>query len=118
NHDYAETLRSIAQAGPDQFYSGAIADAVFDAVALHEKNPGKLTVQDLQNYQAKERPAICFTYREHEVCGMGPPSSGAIAIGQILGLIEPFDLATLGKDDPVAWRILGDATRLAFADRE
>ena len=49
---------------------------------------------------------------------MGPPSSGAIAIGQILGLLEPFDLATLGPDDPESWRLIGDATRLAFADRE
>jgi gamma-glutamyltranspeptidase/glutathione hydrolase len=49
---------------------------------------------------------------------MGPPSSGALTIGQILSMIEPFDLATLGPDDPMAWRIIGDATRLAFADRE
>ena len=49
---------------------------------------------------------------------MGPPSSGALTIGQILGMVEPFDLATLGPDDPESWRIIGDATRLAFADRE
>ena len=49
---------------------------------------------------------------------MGPPSSGALTIGQILGMVEPFDIATLGPDDPEAWRIIGDATRLAFADRE
>ena len=49
---------------------------------------------------------------------MGPPSSGALTIGQILGMIEPFDIATLGPDDPETWRIIGDATRLAFADRE
>ena len=49
---------------------------------------------------------------------MGPPSSGALAIGQILGMLEPFDLATLGPDDPESWRLIGDATRLAFADRE
>src|SRR5690606_10872395 len=47
-----------------------------------------------------------------------PPSSGALTIGQILGIIEPFDIATLGPDDPESWRIIGDATRLAFADRE
>jgi gamma-glutamyltranspeptidase/glutathione hydrolase len=49
---------------------------------------------------------------------MGPPSSGALTIGQILGMVEPFDIATLGKDDPESWRIIGDASRLAFADRE
>src|SRR5690606_28386518 len=117
NHDYAETLRSIAQAGPDQFYSGAIADAIVDAVALHPDNPGGLSLEDLAAYEAIERPAVCVTYREHDVCGMGPPSSGAIAIGQILGMVEEFDLAGLGPEDPVAWRIIGDATRLAFADR-
>ncbi len=117
NHDYAETLRSIAQAGPDQFYSGAIADAIVDAVALHPDNPGGLSLEDLAAYEAIERPAVCVNYREHDVCGMGPPSSGAIAIGQILGMVEEFDLAGLGPEDPVAWRIIGDATRLAFADR-
>jgi gamma-glutamyltranspeptidase/glutathione hydrolase len=49
---------------------------------------------------------------------MGPPSSGALTIGQILGMVEPFDIATLGRDDPESWRIIGDASRLAFADRE
>jgi gamma-glutamyltranspeptidase/glutathione hydrolase len=49
---------------------------------------------------------------------MGPPSSGAIAIGQILGIAAPYGLAALGPENPQSWRILGDATRLAFADRE
>ena len=66
----------------------------------------------------KERPAVCAPYRGQQVCGMGPPSSGALTIGQILGMVEPFDIATLGPDDPESWRIIGDATRLAFADRE
>ena len=61
---------------------------------------------------------MCAPYRGHQVCGMGPPSSGALTIGQILGMIEPFDIATLGPEDPQTWRIIGDATRLAFADRE
>ncbi len=117
NHDYAETLRSLAQGGPDEFYTGAAADAIFDAVTLHAANPGQLTTSDLASYRAVLREAVCVPYREHEVCGMGPPSSGAIAIGQILGMVEPFDLAALGPDDPVSWRIIGDATRLAFADR-
>ena len=69
-------------------------------------------------YRVKERAPVCTPYRGYDVCGMGPPSSGAIAIGQILGLLQQFDLRTLGPDDPESWRLIGDATRLAFADRE
>lgn len=117
NVDYAESMRSIAQSGPDAFYGGAIADAIVNAVQLHETNPGHMNAEDLAGYQAKARDAVCAPYREYQVCGMGPPSSGALTIGQILTMIEPFDLAELGPDDPVTWRIIGDATRLAFADR-
>lgn len=117
NIDYASAMRSIAQGGPDAFYTGAISDAIINAVQLHGRNPGGLNEDDLANYKAKERDAVCAPYREYQVCGMGPPSSGALTVGQILAMIEPFDLAELGPNDPVAWRIIGDATRLAFADR-
>lgn len=117
NVDYAEAMRSIAQSGPDAFYMGAIADAIVNAVQLHGNNAGGLTADDLAKYEAKDRDAVCAPYRGYDVCGMGPPSSGALTVGQILAMIEPFDLAKLGPEDPVAWRILGDATRLAFADR-
>lgn len=117
NIDYAESMRSVAQSGPDAFYSGAIADAIINAVQLHETNPGHLSEEDLAGYQAKARDAVCSPYREYQVCGMGPPSSGALTVGQILAMIEPFDLAELGPDDPLTWRVIGDATRLAFADR-
>ena len=60
---------------------------------------------------------MCVAYREREVCGMGPPSSGALTVGQILGMAGSYDLAALGPDSPEAWRIVGDASRLAFADR-
>lgn len=117
NHDYAESLRAIAQAGARAFYEEAIADRIVDAVRLHATNPGLLTIEDMKAYRAVERPAVCMAYRGHDVCGMGPPSSGALTIGQILGLLEPFDMAGLGSDDPQSWRLIGDATRLAFADR-
>lgn len=117
NVDYAEAMRSIAQSGPDAFYTGAIADSIVNAVQLHANNPGGLTAEDLDTYVAKDRDAVCAPYRGYEVCGMGPPSSGALTVGQILAMIEPFDLAKLGPEDPVSWRVLGDATRLAFADR-
>ncbi|MCR5860082.1 gamma-glutamyltransferase [Mesorhizobium sp. J428] len=118
NPAYAETLSSIARDGPDAFYKGPIAASIVEAVRSHPNNPGLLSGEDLADYKTIKRPAVCAPYRGLEVCGMGPPSSGALAIGQILGMVEPFELATLGPDDPESWRILGDATRLAFADRE
>ena len=118
NSAYAETLRALATGGADAFYRGPVAGAIVDAVRSHAGNPGLLTEDDLAVYRVKERPPVCLSYRGHDVCGMGPPSSGGTAVGQILGLLEPFDLAGLGPDDPVAWRLIGDATRLAFADRE
>ena len=118
NADYAATLTEIASGGADAFYKGPIAEKMVAAVRDHPTNPGGLTLDDLARYVLKERPAVCAPYRGLEVCGMGPPSSGALTIGQILGMVEPFDLAALGPDDPESWRIIGDATRLAFADRE
>jgi gamma-glutamyltranspeptidase/glutathione hydrolase len=117
NPDYAATLRAVATEGADAFYDGPIAAKIVETVRSHPTNPGLLTLDDMAVYKVKERPAVCAPYRGHEVCGMGPPSSGAVAVGQILGLLEPFDIATLGADDPEAWRLIGDATRLAFADR-
>ncbi len=65
----------------------------------------------------KERPAVCAPYRQYDICGMGPPSSGALTVGQILGISSNFDLAGMGADSPTAWQVIGDASRLAFADR-
>lgn len=118
NPDYAQTLGLVAKHGADGFYSGPVAAAIVAVVQAHQRNPGRLSLDDLAAYRAIERPALCAPYRGLDVCGMGPPSSGAIAIGQILGMVEPYDIASLGPLDPESWRILGDATRLAFADRE
>ena len=118
NQPYADTLKAIVAGGADAFYSGKIAEDIVATIKGHPTNPGGLSLADLAAYQVKERPPVCAPYRGLQVCGMGPPSSGALSIGQILGMIEPFDVATLGPDDPEAWRIIGDATRLAFADRE
>ncbi|MGB6118880.1 MAG: gamma-glutamyltransferase [Mesorhizobium sp.] len=118
NDAYANTLETIAESGADAFYTGPLADDLVKAVRGHAGNPGLLAAEDLQAYKVIERTPICAPYRGYEICGMGPPSSGAIAIGQILGLLEPFDMRALGPDDPQSWRLFGDATRLAFADRE
>ena len=116
NPDYAETLRTIAEEGAGAFYEGPIAEAIVETVQ-NAPNPGLLAEEDLALYEVVERPAVCVDYRDAEVCGMGPPSSGALTVGQILGMLGSYDLASMGPDSPEAWRLIGDASRLAFADR-
>ncbi|RVT82620.1 gamma-glutamyltransferase [Rhodobacteraceae bacterium CCMM004] len=117
NAAYAETLRAIAAEGADAFYTGPIAAGIVQAVQGAEGNPGVLSMTDLALYDVVERPAVCAEYRDHDVCGMGPPSSGALTVGQILGMLDTVDLAAMGPDSADAWRLIGDASRLAFADR-
>ncbi len=117
NAAYADTLEAIATEGARAFYTGEIAQGIVETVRNAEGNPGVLSLTDLAIYQPKERPAICAAYRGRDVCGMGPPSSGALTVGQILGMLDSHDLAALGPQDPEALRLLGDASRLAFADR-
>ena len=116
NPDYAQTLTAMAAGGAGAFYTGDIAADIVATVQGATGNPGVLSQVDLSIYQVKERPAVCAPYRAHEVCGMGPPSSGALAVGQILGLLEGYDLSA-GPNDPNVLRLIGDASRLAFADR-
>jgi len=117
NDDYANTLRLIAAHGTDIFYHGAIADDIVATVRTAAGNPGVLATEDLALYKIIERDPVCVPYRTLDVCGMGPPSSGALTVGQILGMLDRYDLATMGPEDANAWRLIGDASRLAFADR-
>lgn len=117
NQDYGATLRSLAADGAAAFYGGPIAAGIVATVQEFAENPGVLDAADLSAYRIKERAPVCVPYRDHEVCGMGPPSSGALTVGQILGLLAQHDLAGLGPDSAEAWRLIGDASRLAFADR-
>lgn len=117
NPKYAATLQDLAANGTDNFYQGQIAQDIVEKVNGADWNPGVLSLADFANYQVKQRPAVCIEYRERDVCGMGPPSSGALTVGQILGLIAPYDVAALGPQSAESWRLIGDASRLAFADR-
>ena len=117
NPDYANTLSALQNGGPTAFYTGPIAQDIVSTVQNAKGNAGVLSLVDMAIYRVKERAPVCVTYRTFDVCGMGPPSSGALTVGQILKLIEPFDIGTLGPDNPDTWRIIGDASRLAFADR-
>jgi gamma-glutamyltranspeptidase / glutathione hydrolase len=126
NPALASTLRAIAARGPEAFYTGDIAQTMVDKVTQHATNPGVLSLSDLVNYQAVHREALCFDQagatRTLRVCGMGPPSSGTLAIGQIMGLLDHTPAASLGLDaegKPNAdWlHLYLEASRLAFADR-
>lgn len=117
NPQYANTLQDLAKNGITNFYTGKIAQDIVAKVKGASWNPGVLSLQDLARYQVKERAPVCAAYRAYDVCGMGPPSSGALTVGQILGLLEPYDIATLGPNSAESWRLIGDASRLAFADR-
>jgi gamma-glutamyltranspeptidase/glutathione hydrolase len=116
NRPYAQTLKVLGMQGVGAFYAGDLAKTIVATVQGAQGNPGVLSEVDLAIYRVKERPAVCAAYRAHEVCGMGPPSSGAIAVGQMLGLLEGYDLSA-GPGDITVRRLIGDAARLAFADR-
>jgi len=117
NPELAATFRAIADGGAAAFYTGAIAQAIVDAVRTHPTNPGRLSMADLAAYTPVVREPLCGTYRTFRLCGMPPPSSGAIAVLQTLGMLEPFDLAAMAPDSADAVHLISEAYRLAYADR-
>jgi len=115
--DYAATLRKIAKEGPDGFYKGEIAQAIVDKVQQAPRQQGGMTLADLENYQAKERAPVCGDYREYRLCSMGPPSSGGVAVLQILGMLQRFKPAELTPNTVSGAHLFAQASRLAYADR-
>ena len=118
NPDLAKTLKKIAAKGPDAFYTGDIAQGIVDAVVKAPVNPGDMAMSDLAAYKATEQAAVCAPYRIYVVCGMGPPSSGATTVLQILGTLAAFDMKALGKDSAQSWHLIAEAMQLAYADRQ
>jgi len=120
NLAFGATLRAIAAQGADAFYFGRIAEDVVSAVRSHAK-PGDLTLVDLARYKAHEREPVCGAYRslrgERRVCGMPPPSSGGVAVLQMLGILERTGFAQAGANSADAVHLFTEAGRLAFADR-
>ena len=117
NPAYAETLRTIAREGAGAFYRGAIADDIVATVRRHPTHPGDLTHADLAGYRAIERAPVCGLYRRHRVCGMPAPSSGGTTVLAILGMLEPYDVASMGPASFWSVHFMSEAGRLAFADR-
>ena len=117
NAEYAATLRKIAAEGPDGFYKGEIAQAIVDKVQHAPRQTGGMTLADLANYQAKERAPVCGKYRKYRVCSMGPPSSGGIAVLQILGMLQRYTPQQLTPNTVSGAHLFAQASRLAYADR-
>lgn len=117
NVEYANTLQKIAMQGADTFYEGDIAANIVSKVQENPTRKGLLSIEDMNNYQAIERESICGLYRGYRICSMNEPSSGGLTILQTLGILENFNLAAMGRNDPRAWHLISEASRLAFADR-
>jgi len=116
NPDYAATTRALAEDWRN-LYEGPIAEDIIAAVQAGPR-PGTLTLADLASYEPVRREAICRPYRDWSVCGMPPPASGGISVNEILGLLEPFDMAATGPETVEGWRRFIEASRLAYADRD
>lgn len=133
NPALAEVFKRIAKEGPDALYHGSIAEEIASKVQRH-RNAGSLSVADLKGYTAKERTPLCTDYQQWKVCGMPPPSSGGVAIAQILGTLQALQaqdpslaIAAMQpvnspspaglEPTPEAVHLLAEAGRLAFADR-
>jgi gamma-glutamyltranspeptidase/glutathione hydrolase len=116
NPDFADTLALVAKGGADAFYTGAIARDIVDATAATSVRKATLTLADMAGYRAKFRPPVCLMYRGYRVCGMGPPTSGGLTVGQILGLLAPFDIPAMGWGAEFA-HLFAEAGARAYADR-
>lgn len=133
NPALADVFKRIAKEGPDALYQGPIADEIARKVQGH-RNAGSLSQADLKGYTAKERTPLCTDYKQWKVCGMPPPSSGGVAIAQILGTLQALEardpalaIAAMQplkspspaglEPTPEAVHLLAEAGRLAFADR-
>lgn len=116
NAALADMMVLLAEQGPRALYEGPVAEEMVARVHAHVR-PGTLSLTDLANYRAIKREALCGPYRIWTICGMPPPSSGGLAVLQILELLEPFDLYRDKPDDLRSLHLIAEASRLAFADR-
>ena len=125
NPPLAALLRKIANQGSNAFYQGEVAKAIVDKVQSHSTNPGTLSLTDLESYKAIKRQPLCQDYaanqRDFRICGFPPPSSGAITVGQILGILSHTTAPDLSRENGLPstqWlHLYTEASRLAFADR-
>lgn len=136
NTAYADTLSALAKGGANAFYTGPIAQSIVDKIKVTSGGvgtpvaitPGLTELKDLADYKAIRREPVCGNYRNTVVCGMGPPSSGGIAVQQTLGILNNYELGKSpylptvinengGKPYFQAVHLISEAQRLAYADR-
>jgi len=121
NPALARSLQLVATQGSRSLHSGSLAAAIVDKVRGHPRNPGLLTLADLASYEAKRRTPVCAPWLRWIVCGMPPPSSGGLAVAQMLGILEALHFEGLTRGTPAlvpdAVHLFSEAGRLAYADR-
>ncbi len=112
--DLADVLRRIRDRGHDGFYRGRTAELI---AAEMERGGGLITLEDLAAYEAVEREPLTGTYREHKIISMPPPSSGGVAVIQLLNAVEPYDIRGMGYHSSSTVHLMGEAMRRVYADR-
>ncbi|MFQ5568617.1 MAG: gamma-glutamyltransferase [Rhodothermales bacterium] len=112
--DLAETLKRIQKHGHDGFYKGETARLIADFMRKHG---GLITEEDLAAYEAEEQPPIHGTYRGYDIYAMSPPSSGGVALVEMLNILEGFNLEKIGHNSALYLHLLTEAMRRAYADR-
>lgn len=120
NEELARSLEALATEGAAPFYTGSIAGQIIEAVNGAARTAADMTLEDLAGYRVVARDPVCFAYRGQRICGMAPPSSGGLAVAQILKLISPFN-EVQGKAaamTPKAIHMIAEAEKLAYADRD
>ena len=114
NIKFAETLSKISEFGPEIFYGGEIGEMIVNSV---NRTGGIMTLNDLENYESVWRDPVKFKYKDLEIISMSLPSSGGILLGQMLKVIEDYDIKGFGHNSVETIQILVEAERRAYADR-
>ena len=118
NKQLAKTLKGLAENGTDYLYKGELAEKIVKTVNSASINPGQMTTEDLAAYEPIRREPVCGLYRDKQICGMAPPSSGGINVYQILKMLEGQDFSTLTPDSVEFANVFTQSSALAYADRE
>lgn len=117
NPALAKTFSLIAKKGISDFYSGSIAKNIVKTVQNSDLYPGKLSLEDLKSYEAKEREVLCILYRAYKVCSVNLPSAGGLSTLQILGILERFNFPKFIPYSGKALHIIAEAMKLVYADK-
>ncbi|APZ53940.1 gamma-glutamyltransferase [Salipiger abyssi] len=115
--DYAESLKLIAREGAEALHGGALGQALVDRLAVEGAEPGLVTMRDLERYEARERDAIFGSYRGFDIAGPPPPASSGVHVAQMLNMLEAYDMAAMGFDNPDRLHLLAEVIRIGFEDR-